>query len=54
MGTNIRQHTQEWNRVRKCRATASNVGAIFGLNLWRKQVDVLRAMAREHHSLTGE
>lgn len=50
----MQQHTQEWYKARKGRVTASNVGAILGLNPWRKQSDVLRAMVREYHGVERE
>jgi len=41
------QRTEEWFDVRKGRVTASNVGAILGLNPWRTKDDVMRSMVRE-------
>lgn len=43
----IEQGTKEWFEQRKGRITASNVGAILGLDPYRNADDVLRQMVRE-------
>jgi len=48
------QRTQEWFEQRKGKVTASNVGAILGLNPYRTADDVMRAMVREYHGAESE
>lgn len=50
----IEQRTPEWYAARKSRVTASNVGAILGLDPYRNADDVLRAMVREYHGAERE
>lgn len=50
----IEQRTPEWYAARKGRVTASNVGAILGLDPYRNADDVLRAMVREYHGAERE
>jgi putative phage-type endonuclease len=51
---NIEQNTQEWFAARKGRVTASNIGAILGLDPNRTRADVLRMMVREANGLENE
>jgi len=50
----IEQRTPEWFAQRKGKITASNVGAILGLNPYRTAKDVMRAMVREFHGAESE
>lgn len=43
----MKQGTQEWLDARKMRVTASNVGAILGLDPFRTRDDVMRSMVRD-------
>lgn len=45
----IEQRTPEWHEQRKGLITASNVGAILGLDPYRKPDDVMRQMVRDWH-----
>jgi putative phage-type endonuclease len=51
---NIEQNTPEWFAARKGRVTASNIGAILGLDPNRTRADVLRMMVREANGLENE
>ena len=49
-----KQRTKEWFNDRKGRVTASNVGAILGVDPWRNREDVMRAMVRDYHGAETE
>ena len=50
----IEQRTPEWHEQRKGLITASNVGAILGLDPYRKPDDVMRQMVRDWHGAERE
>jgi len=50
----MEQRTEEWQKARKGLVTASNVGAILGLDPWRTEDDVMRMMVREHFGAARE
>lgn len=50
----VAQRTPEWYEARKGLVTASNAGAILGLDPHREPEDVLRAMVREAHGAEPE
>lgn len=50
----MEQRTQEWFEARKNRLTASNVGAVLGLDPFRNREDVMRSMVREYHGAPSE
>jgi putative phage-type endonuclease len=50
----IQQKTPERHEQQKTRLTGSRIGAILGLNPWRKPDDVLREMVREHRGAESE
>lgn len=50
----MEQRTPAWHLARRGRITGSNVGAILGLNPYRTEDDVLRAMVREYHGAERE
>lgn len=47
MTTDIKQRSPEWYAARKGRVTGSIVGAILGLDPYKKRADILRQMVRE-------
>ena len=50
----IEQRTPEWHEQRKGLITASNVGAILGIDPYRKPDDVMRQMVRDWHGASLE
>lgn len=50
----IEQRSEAWFQVRAGKITASNVGAILGVNPYRTREDVMRAMVREVHGAESE
>lgn len=50
----MKQRTEEWYKARKGLVTASNAGAILGLDPYRDHMDVLRAMVRDYHGAEPE
>ena len=50
----MEQRSEEWFKNRVGRVTASNVGAILGIDPYRGPEDVLRAMVREAHEAERE
>jgi len=54
MQQTINQRTPEWFLARRGKITASNAGAILGLNKHRSADDVMRSMVREHFGLESE
>lgn len=49
-----KQRSKEWFEKRKGKVTGSSVGAILGLDPWKKPEDVMRAMVREYHGAEAE
>ena len=45
----MEQRSEEWFAARKNLVTGSSVGAILGLDPYRDQDDVMRAMVRQYH-----
>lgn len=50
----IEQRSPEWFEARKNRVTGSQVGAILGLNPYKKPAEVMRDMVRSYHGLASE
>lgn len=50
----MEQRSPEWFEARKGRVTASNVGAILGLDPNRTRKDVMRQMVRDYHGAERE
>lgn len=50
----MEQRTPEWYAARRHKITGSSVGAILGVNPYRTEDDVLRAMVREFHGAESE
>jgi putative phage-type endonuclease len=50
----IKQLSNEWFEQRKMRITGSNVGAILGVDPFRKPADVMRAMVRAANGAESE
>lgn len=50
----IEQRTPEWFEARKNKVTGSAVGAILGLNPYKKPQEVMRDMVRAYHGLPSE
>ena len=50
----MEQRSKEWFQARKGRLTASNVGAVLGLDPFRNRDDVMRMMVREYHGAERE
>ena len=54
MGQRTEQRTPEWHAARVGRVTASNSGAILGIDPNRQDDDVLREMVRAYHGFEPE
>ncbi len=52
--TQMQQRTQEWYEARWGRITASNVGAILGVDPYRTREDIMRMMIREAKGAPSE
>ncbi len=50
----IEQRSPEWFKQRAGRITGSQVGAILGMNPYKKPAEVMRDMVREFHGLPNE
>src|SRR5690606_37483111 len=53
-GEAMKQRTDEWNKARVGRITASRVGAILGLAPYQTREGVMREMVREYHGAPSE
>ena len=51
---NIEQRSPEWFEARKNKITGSAVGAILGVNPYKKPAEVMREMVRSYHGLPNE
>lgn len=54
MNKMVEQRSPEWFKQRKGKITGSNIGAILGVNPYKKPADVMREMVREYHSVEPE
>jgi len=50
----VEQRSAQWYEARKGLVTASNVGAILGVDPYRDEDDVIRAMVRDYHGAERE
>lgn len=50
----MEQRTPEWFEARKCKVTASVVGAILGCSPFQKKEDIMRQMIREYYGAESE
>lgn len=51
---NIEQRSPEWFKARKGKITGSQVGAILGVNPYKKPADAMREMVRSYHNAPSE
>ena len=51
---NIEQRSPEWFKARKGKITGSQVGAILGVNPYKKPADAMREMVRSFHNAPSE